>query len=88
MRKSSFSEEQITTILSEAHAGVPTQELCRKHGIAAHTFYAWRKKYGSMQGSEVRRLKELEATIVRLQRVVAKQAVELEAAQEIIKGKW
>jgi putative transposase len=88
MRKSRFSEEQITKILAEGHAGASTQDLCRKHGIAAHTFYAWRKKYGSMQGSEVRRLKELEATIVRLQRVVAKQAVELEAAQEIIKGKW
>ncbi len=88
MRKSRFSEEQITKILAEGQAGASTQDLCRKHGIAAHTFYAWRKKYGSMQGSEVRRLKELEATIVRLQRVVAKQAVELEATQEVIRGKW
>lgn len=88
MRKSRFSEEQITKILAEAQAGASTQDLCRKLGIATHTFYAWRKKYGSMQGSEVRRLRELESTIVRLQRVVAKQAVELEAAQEIIKGKW
>jgi putative transposase len=88
MRKSRFTEEQITKILAESQAGASTQDLCRKHGIATHTFYAWRKKYGNMQGSEVRRLKELEATIVRLQRVVAKQAVELEAAQEIIRGKW
>ncbi len=88
MRKSRFSEEQITKILAEGHAGVPTQELCRKHCITPHTFYLWRKKYGGMQGKEVLRLKELESMVIRLQRVVAKQAVELEAAQEIIRGKW
>lgn len=88
MRKSRFSEEQITKILSESQAGAPTQELCRKYGMTTHTFYSWRKKYGSMQGQEVRRLKELESMVTRLQRVVARQAVELEAAQEIIRGKW
>lgn len=88
MRKSRFSEEQITKVLAEHQAGLSTQDLCRKYGIAAHTFYAWRKKFGGMQSSEVRRLKELEATVVRLQRVVAKQAVEIEMAQEVIRGKW
>jgi putative transposase len=88
MRKSRFTDEQITGILAESQAGASTQDLCRKHGIAAHTFYAWRKRFGGMQSQEVRRLKALEATVVRLQRVVAKQAVELEAAQEIIRGKW
>lgn len=88
MRKSRFSEEQITKILAEGQAGSPTQELCRKHGVTPHTFYQWRKKYGGMQGKEVLRLRELESMVTRLQRVVAKQAVELEAAQEIIRGKW
>lgn len=88
MRKSRFSEEQITKILNESQAGVSTQELCRKYGMTSHTFYSWRKKYGGMQGQEVRRLKELESMVSRLQRVVARQAVELEAAQEIIRGKW
>ena len=88
MRKARFTEEQITAVLSEAKAGVPTSEICRKHGVSAHTFYAWRKKYGGMGGTEVRRMKELEGTVSRLERIVAKQALELEAAKEIIRGKW
>jgi len=88
MRKSRFSEEQITSILAEARAGIPTPEICRKHGISSKTFYKWRMKYSGLAGSEVRRMKDLEATISRLERIVARQAVELEAAKEIIKGKW
>ena len=88
MRKSRFTDQQITAILAEGRAGVSTSEICRKHGIAAHTYYAWRKKFGSLQGTEVRRMKDMEAQISRLERIVAKQAVELQAAQEIIKGKW
>lgn len=88
MRKNRYSEEQIANILAESQAGGNTQEICRKHGIAAHTFYAWRKKFGGMKGSEVRRMKSLEQMVARLERIVARQAVELQAAQEIIRGKW
>ncbi len=88
MRKTRFSDEQIANVLAEARAGVSTQELCRKHSISAHTFYAWRKKFGEMQSSEVRRLKDLEQMVARLERIVARQAVELQASQEIIRGKW
>lgn len=88
MRKSRFSDQQITAILAEGRAGVATSEICRKYSITAHTFYAWRKKFGSLQGTEVRRMKDMETQINRLERIVAKQAVELQAAQEIIKGKW
>lgn len=87
MRKR-FSDEQIAGVLAEARAGMSTQEICRKHGISGHTFYAWRKKFGGMAGTEVRRMKDLEQTVSRLERIVAKQAVELQAAQEIIRGKW
>lgn len=88
MRKSRFSEEQIATILAESRAGMKTTELCRKHGITTKTLYAWRAKYGNLQGTEVRRMKDMEQQISRLERIVAKQAVELQAAQEIIRGKW
>lgn len=88
MKKSRFSEEQITKILAESNAGLSTTEICRKHGVSSNTFYKWKAKYGGMGGSEVRRMKEMEAKISRLERIVAKQAVELQAAEEIIKGKW
>lgn len=88
MRKSRFSEEQITGILAEARSGMRTTDICRKHGITSKTLYTWRAKYGALQGTEVRRMKEMETHISRLERIVAKQAVELQAAQEIIKGKW
>lgn len=88
MRKSRFSEEQIAAVLAESRAGAKTLELCRKHGITNKTLYAWRAKYGGLQGTEVRRMKDMEQQITRLERIVAKQAVELQAAQEIIRGKW
>jgi len=88
MRKSRFTEEQITNILAESRAGVPASELCRKHNLSTKTFYGWRRRYGGMGGTEVRRLKELESTVAKLERIVARQAVELEAAKEIIRGKW
>ena len=87
MRKR-FTDEQIAGVLAEARAGISTQEICRKHGISGHTFYSWRKKFSGMQGTEVRRLKDLEQMVARLERIVARQAVELQAAQEVIRGKW
>lgn len=88
MKKSRFSNEQIAGVMAEYRAGQSAAEVCRKHGISVKTFYTWKAKFGDMPASEVRRTKDLEAQITKLERIVAKQAVELLAAKDIIQGKW
>lgn len=88
MRKGRFSNEQIAQILAEHRAGVAATEICRKHQLSTKTFYGWKSRYGDLQATEVKRMKEMQEQIGRLERIVARQAVELQAAQEIIRGKW
>lgn len=86
MKKSKFSEEQIVKILQEAAAGQSSQaELCRKHGISQNTFYLWKRKYAGMETDDVRRLKELEAENAALKRIVANQALELDATGKLLR---
>ncbi|WP_156884934.1 IS3 family transposase [Kosakonia cowanii] len=79
--KKRFSDEQIISILREAEAGVSARELCRKHAISDATFYAWRKKYGSMEVPEVKRLKSLEEENARLRKLLAEAMLDKEALQ-------
>lgn len=58
MKRSKFTEEQIISILREQEAGAKTAELCRKHGMSEATFYAWKAKFGGMDVSDAKRLKE------------------------------
>jgi len=71
MRSSRFSEEQIISILAEQERGVPTGDVCRKHGVSSATFYKWKAKYGGLDVSEARRLKALEQENSRLKRLLA-----------------
>ena len=75
MKRSRFSEEQIIGVLKEHEAGAKVDDICRRHGISSATFYTWRKKYGGMDASEAKRLRELEAENARLKRVVPRELV-------------
>ena len=71
MKKSRFSEEKIIAVLKQAEAGVKVSELVRKHGISEATFYNWKAKYGGLDVSQLRRLKELEGENARLKKMFA-----------------
>ena len=88
MRRSRYNEEQIIGILKEAEAGQKLAELVRKHGISEQTFYRWRAKYGGLEVSEARRLRELEEENRRLKRLVADQALDIQMLKEINAKKW
>ena len=71
MRKSRFTEAQIIGMIKEQEAGLPTAELCRKHGLSPATFYKLKAKYGGMDLSDTRRLKQLGEENAKLKRLVA-----------------
>lgn len=80
-----LTESQIVGILKEAEAGTPVPELCRTHGVGQSTFYKWRSKYGGMEASDVRRMKELEDENRRLKQMYADLSLKSQMQEEIIK---
>jgi len=87
MKKSRFSEQQIAFVLRQAEEGTPIAEVCRKAGISEASFYAWRKKYGGLLPSEMKRLKQLDEENQRLKKLVADLSLDKEMLQDVIRRK-
>ena len=86
--KKRFTEEQIIGFLREAEAGMPIAELCRKHAFSEASYYLWRSKFGGMNVSDAKRLKELELENARLKRLLAESLLENEVTKEALRKKW
>jgi len=84
MKRTKYTEEQIIKVLKEAESGVKTTDICRKYGISDATFYNWKAKYGGLTVNEARRLKALEYENSRLKRIVADQALDIEALKSVV----
>ena len=87
MKKSQFSPTQIANILKEFDNGKPAEEITREHGVSKASLYKWRQRYGGMEASELKKIKELEEENSRLKRMYANLAMELDVAKYIIEKK-
>jgi len=87
MKKSRFTEEKIIAVLKELEAGVKAAELARKHGVSEATLYNWRARYGGMELSQLRRLKDLESENARLKRMYADLSLTHQALQDAVEKK-
>ena len=88
MKRSRFTEEQIIGVLKEHEAGAKTADLTRRHGVSEPTLYNWKAKYGGMDGSEAKRLKQLEDENAKLKKLLAEQMLDVAALRELLGKKW
>ena len=88
MKRKRFTEEQIIGVLREQELGAKTADLCRKHGISEATFYNWKSKFGGMDVSEARRLKQLEGENARLKKLLADSMLDNAALKDLLSKKW
>jgi len=88
MKKTCYTEEQIAFALKQAETGTRVEEVCRKMGISEATFYNWKKKFGGMGVTELRRLRQLEDENQRLKRLVADLSLDKEMLQDVIRKKF
>ncbi len=87
MKKGRFTETQIVAILKEADNGVPVKDICRMHEISDATYYNWKSKYGGMEASDLKRMKELEQELSQMKRMYADMALENRALKDLIEKK-
>ena len=88
MKQTRYTESQIVDILAQAARGEMTAaQVCRINGVSEQAFYRWKRRYGEMQVSEVRRLRELEAENARLKRLLAERDLEIDTIRDVLRGK-
>ena len=88
MKISRYSDSQILAILKQAEAGTPVPALCREHGMSSASFYKWREKFGDIDASMMKRMKELEDENRRLKKMYADERLKAEIVQEALAKKW
>lgn len=88
MKGKRFTEEQIIRLLQEAETGVPVADICRKYNCSEQSFYRWKAKFGGMDVSEAKRLKELERENAELKKMVAEQALDIRMLKDVNSRKW
>ncbi len=88
MKRKRYSEEQIISILKEHEAGASVPDLSRRHGVVENTIYRWKSKFGGMEVSEAKRLRELESENLKLKRLLGEAELDKAALKELIQGKW
>ncbi len=88
MKRKRYTEEQIISILKEHQGGASVPDLARRHGIVENTIYRWKSKYGGMEISEAKRLRDLEQENARLKRLLAEAELDKAALKELVEGKW
>jgi transposase-like protein len=87
MKRSRFSEEQMVKILREADRS-PVAQVAKKHGVSEQTIYAWRKRFGTLEAVDVKRLRQLEQENAKLKKLVAERDLEIDVMKEVARKKW
>ena len=88
MKGKRYTEEQIITVLNQHESGVAVESICREMGIAQGTFYRWKSKYGGMDVSDAKRLRELESENGKLKKLLAEAVLDNAALKEVVSKKW